>query len=309
VRITILFTIALFVLLPPALAGAAERPTIIIQPPEATRNILEVEPEIGQSIADLLSGMLVKRYRFPSADRHRAAHKATGVHPDELHGDLDACAKFARAAGADLVLTGRLLSFGNRMVLHLRLVAIPTEGPAEPKVMVMRSIDQLEDIPDLLPDIVKSFVAAVVPPEQPPVRRPIAVGKTKPRPQPQGLNVEKLLGGLKSKDAGVRFSSAIELGKSGRPEAVPALLPVAKADRDLFVRRAAARSLGDLGDRRAVPVLIELLGDKEFFVAVSANEAIKRITGHDCGIKDGLSLEGRKKILDDARTWWKQQSD
>ena len=84
---------------------------------------------------------------------------------------------------------------------------------------------------------------------------------------------------------------------------------VALGDQDLFVRRAAIRSLGELGDEQAIPALIEALGDKDFFVAIAANAAIWNLTHHECGVKDGLSADDLKRIGQEAREWWDSREE
>lgn len=56
----------------------------------------------------------------------------------------------------------------------------------------------------------------------------------------------------------LRRNAARALGKLGDRQAVPALIQCLECD-DFYVREAAAQSLGMLGDRRAVPVLMNLL--------------------------------------------------
>ena len=114
----------------------------------------------------------------------------------------------------------------------------------------------------------------------------------------------RLGGVLSDPDAGVRFSAAVELGKTGFKGAVEPLAKVLEKDKDTFVRRAAARSLGELDAWNAVPALIETLGAKEYFVAITAHKAILKVTGFDSGYRDGLSRTELRRVLSKAREWW-----
>lgn len=70
----------------------------------------------------------------------------------------------------------------------------------------------------------------------------------------------KNLSALHSGSQGERIGAAEQLGRSGRPKAVAALLPLL-ADRSIPVAAAAARGLGDAGDTRAVPPLLQVLSE------------------------------------------------
>ena len=90
---------------------------------------------------------------------------------------------------------------------------------------------------------------------------------------------KELLKQLEAPGAGDRFKAAIELGKTGNADCVGPLATTLKEDKDYFVRRAAARSLGELGFEEAVPALIEAADDEEEFVAISSKKALRAITG------------------------------
>jgi HEAT repeat protein len=87
---------------------------------------------------------------------------------------------------------------------------------------------------------------------------------------------------------------------------VEALVKVLRTDRDTFVRRAAARSLGEIGDREAAPALIEAVGDREFFVAVTAYRALTAISGQDFGFQEGLSAAEIEQVIERAKAWWER---
>ena len=125
-----------------------------------------------------------------------------------------------------------------------------------------------------------------------------------PKVEDAPADVQALIRDLGDKDAGVRFSAAVELGKQGHKAAVLPLVAVLEKDTDVFVRRAATRSLGELSAWRAVPSLVAALEDKEFFVAITAHKALEAITGQDFGFKEGLSRSELKKVVTKAKDWW-----
>ena len=59
----------------------------------------------------------------------------------------------------------------------------------------------------------------------------------------------------------------------------------------------------------AVPKLIDTLGDKEFFVAIAAHQALKNITGQDFGFKENMSRNEVRKVQSRARDWWKDHEN
>lgn len=130
-----------------------------------------------------------------------------------------------------------------------------------------------------------------------------------PTPAEVPEEVKTLISDLKNDDAGVRFSAAVELGKKGNKAAVDPLIEILKEDRDVFVRRAAIRSLGDLNAWRAVPVLIDCLEDKELFVTTTASDALEKITGQDFGLKEGLSRSEVRRVVQKAKDWWEEHKN
>ncbi len=130
-----------------------------------------------------------------------------------------------------------------------------------------------------------------------------------PAPQPAAAappRVKTWIDQLSNKDAGVRFSAAVELGKAGFKGAAIRLAKVLAGDKDMFVRRAAARSLGELDAWVAVPTLIDTLTDKDIFVAIMASKALESITGQSFGFKEGLSRSELRKVVGRAKKWWNE---
>ncbi|MEG4231605.1 HEAT repeat domain-containing protein, partial [Microcoleus sp. Pol11C3] len=74
----------------------------------------------------------------------------------------------------------------------------------------------------------------------------------------------------------VRWSAAHALGKIGDEKAIPGLLKLLE-DSDYFVRRSAADALGQIGDEKAIPGLLKLVEDSDYFVRRSAADALGKI--------------------------------
>jgi HEAT repeat protein/beta-lactamase regulating signal transducer with metallopeptidase domain len=80
-------------------------------------------------------------------------------------------------------------------------------------------------------------------------------------PQPQAGAVLALVGSLSDSNAEVREAAARSLGNLQEPRAVEALMNAMTTDTDAEVRRTAAWALGQIEDERAVPALIRALSD------------------------------------------------
>jgi hypothetical protein len=152
-----------------------------------------------------------------------------------------------------------------------------------------------------------------------------APGSGAPSPQ-----VQKCIGLLDDKDAAVRFSAAIELGKLGDRSAVPALARRFHGDDDPFVRRACARTIGDLKAYEAFQDLVDGLTDSEEYVALQAYRVImdwvrdnmrrhlghvptereeKEIMAFDFGFKQNQAKGDRRKVGERAKKWWDENKD
>jgi phycocyanobilin lyase alpha subunit len=111
------------------------------------------------------------------------------------------------------------------------------------------------------------------------------------------LTVERAIANLQGDDLGLRFYAAWWLGRFRirEPEAI-ALLMSALLDEDdrtedggYPLRRNAARALGKLGDRQAVPELVDCLQCSDYYVREAAAEALELLGDTDC-IPDLLAL-------------------
>lgn len=99
------------------------------------------------------------------------------------------------------------------------------------------------------------------------------------------LTVEQAIANLQSEDLGLRFYAAWWLGRFrvNDPVAVEVLIQALQdtADRTEAggypLRRNAARALGKLGDRRAVPPLIDCLNCPDFYVREAAAQSLEML--------------------------------
>lgn len=105
------------------------------------------------------------------------------------------------------------------------------------------------------------------------------------------LTVEQAITNLKQKsDLGLRYYAAWWLGKFRvkEPEAISALLMALEDKQDRApdggypLRRNAARALGKLGDRQAVPALIRCLEFPDFYVREAAAQALEMLGDKSC---------------------------
>jgi phycocyanobilin lyase subunit alpha len=97
------------------------------------------------------------------------------------------------------------------------------------------------------------------------------------------LTIATAIANLRSPDLSLRYYAAWWLGKMRVASAVDALLEAMEDSEDRTelggfpLRRNAARSLGKLGDVRALPALILALNCEDFYVREAASQAIEEI--------------------------------
>ena len=99
------------------------------------------------------------------------------------------------------------------------------------------------------------------------------------------LTVEQAIANLRSPDTSLRYYAAWWLGKFRvrEPAAITALIAALEDEADRTelggypLRRNAARALGKLGDRQAVPGLIRCLDCSDFYVREAAAQALEML--------------------------------
>jgi hypothetical protein len=195
--------------------------------------------------------------------------------------------------------------------------AVAQAAPGEKVGRLERQLSEMEDSIDALREEVAAVAAMRM--EAPPKKSEPPVAKAPPTmpedpvgPVPAGAppalapDVQRCILLLKDKEAATRFSAAIELGKLGERQAWPALAASLRSDDDPFVRRACARSIGELKAFGAFPDLVESLMDGEEYVAIQASRVIKEMAGQDFGFKQNLAKGEKKKVVDRAKKWWEE---
>lgn len=104
---------------------------------------------------------------------------------------------------------------------------------------------------------------------------------------------EKLLRALRHPERTRAATAAVILGQLGDPRAVPSLIEVALHARDFGVQEAAVRSLGRLRDPRAIPALALLLRtENPLPVRLAAVEAL-------AAFEDPRAREALRSALND----------
>jgi HEAT repeat protein len=95
--------------------------------------------------------------------------------------------------------------------------------------------------------------------------------------------VEKYIAALHHPESATRLRAAWILGRMRQARAVPALvqLVMARQGNDPYLTSVAAKSLGLIGSREALPCLTELLADPNasFMARIQAAHALERIGG------------------------------
>ncbi len=102
---------------------------------------------------------------------------------------------------------------------------------------------------------------------------------------PESLTVEQAIANLQHEELGRRYYAAWWLGRFrvSEPAAVDALLVALEDHSDRTedggypLRRNAARALGKLGDKRAVPALIQCLDCSDYYVREAAAQALEML--------------------------------
>jgi phycocyanobilin lyase alpha subunit len=104
------------------------------------------------------------------------------------------------------------------------------------------------------------------------------------------LTVEQAIANLQGEDLGLRVYAAWWLGRFrvDAPEAIDVLIRALEDEDDRTsvggypLRRNAARALGKLGDRRAVPALIAALACSDFYVREAAAQSLEMLGDTSC---------------------------
>lgn len=112
---------------------------------------------------------------------------------------------------------------------------------------------------------------------------------------------------LRSDSVSERYAALVGLSGTRDPAAAPHVLPLL-ADPDIFLRMAAARTLGDLGSPESVGALIDTLEDGEGVVREAAYLSLRAITKRDLPF-DAQSPDAaeRSRRVKAWREWWEKE--
>lgn len=113
---------------------------------------------------------------------------------------------------------------------------------------------------------------------------------------------------LQSESTADRWQGLIALGETRDAACIPYVSPLLR-DKDVFIRMAAARVLGDLGAGGGVEPLIEALNDAELPVRESAADALRRITHRPLEFDAQASDGERAKRIKALREWWSKERE
>lgn len=119
---------------------------------------------------------------------------------------------------------------------------------------------------------------------------------------PTALSMLRL--GMKDPDADVRVACCQAWRQQGGQEAIDLLAAAATTDSELDVRMAAARCLGELGDKRGVPALGQMLEDRDPAMQHRAVASLQRITGQDLGNDVNAWIDYVKKGAPEQPVSW-----
>lgn len=140
---------------------------------------------------------------------------------------------------------------------------------------------------------------------QPSSEGPSAAPLAQPEVRPAWF---ELTTALQSASTADRWNALIALAETRDAACVPYVSPLL-GDKDVFMRMAAARVLGDLGAATAVEPLIDVLGDAELPVRESAADALRRITKRPVDFDAQASEAERSKRVKQLREWWAKERE
>lgn len=121
--------------------------------------------------------------------------------------------------------------------------------------------------------------------------------------------LDAVLADLVASEAGKRFSALVELGRRGDAGQTAAVAEVLLNDEDFVVREFAANVLGNFGVPAAVAPLITALRDPAPSVVMASDEALRRITRKNFGMKRRSSASAREDVVRKWEAWWKKNAD
>jgi HEAT repeat protein len=261
--------------------------------PDPVKLLGVVEKEVGDRIVDLDRSW---RESLAEADQRLAEAREAFSHGI---GKLEAQVTNLTKALEDRKALAEKIGHLEAEVSRLK----PLEGRVAKLVNLRAEVERLREA---LKVSQRAPVGRAEPAPEPAVAKntPVAPAENQDAPEAVRQRIDR----LKSPDSGIRFSAAVELGKLAHNAAVAPLTVLLAKDEDLFVRRAAARALGEINDRTAIPALIEALMDSEIYVSLQAAKSLRSISGKEFGFKETLTASKRRQVQTKWKKWWKDNA-
>lgn len=127
-------------------------------------------------------------------------------------------------------------------------------------------------------------------------------------PPSADAEVDALLAKLADSDPGARYSAVVALGNY-RGDKVVAALEQAIADTEDYVRVAVIRNLRKLDSKASMPMIIESLRDKDYFVRAAARDALRALSGAEMGFDPDAASGERESKVKSWEDWWSKNKD
>jgi hypothetical protein len=119
--------------------------------------------------------------------------------------------------------------------------------------------------------------------------------------------VPEVIAALSDADRRICRAAAKALGEIRSRQAVPKLMELLDKNRDPATVTAVCRALAKIGDRRATPRLIDLLEHEKIAVRTEAATALRFLTRAMHGYEPNASLEKRTAAVLKWRQWWERE--
>lgn len=125
---------------------------------------------------------------------------------------------------------------------------------------------------------------------------------------PESREVNTLIAQLQDPDSNVRYSAVVELSRFSGPKVVKALESMLTDSED-YIRSGVIKNLLKLGSMTSIPLMIASLRDKDYYVRVDAQRALRSLSGTEIAFDaDGSPSERETKVKEWER-WWDGNKD
>lgn len=120
--------------------------------------------------------------------------------------------------------------------------------------------------------------------------------------------IDELVVKLSSTDPGERYPAVIALGKHRADKAVQAL-ETALEDPEDYIRVAAIQKLRNVKAARSIPRVIGALRDADYFVRLTAGNALPAMTGHTIEFVADAAESDRERSVQSWERWWEENRE